>query len=325
LSTRIPKDHLVALIKALRLDDGRRNELLSALNVADQGRWGEVLDAINEAMPGKAAALREMYPEAAVRSVHFFRVEKVDGATAASLQRTIRSRFDVSAHLGTWTDLPQRGRAHTSRILRVKITRDEFVARIRLYREVSVPCDDEEQRVPSSDDFEMRVSLTAPGGRIAEVYASTNHSRLAMLVAMEDLTGLEVPKRKSPGQARFFKPLRFVESNIKQLAEDLDWEVVGYRWDDPTPKAGEWTVVGPQQGTRLMPIDGSHEALKDRERNPNNGRAYTYEFDHGDGYLEPVQLQFFFDGNHPHVQLLRRVSMPARQHVLNLLRDRLKE
>ena len=44
-----------------------------------------------------------------------------------------------------------------------------------------------------------------------------------MRTFIEDITGAEVPKRKSPGQAKFMAPLRFTEGEVKALAERKKW------------------------------------------------------------------------------------------------------
>ena len=99
--------------------------------------------------------------------------------------------------------------------------------------------------------------------------------------------------------------------------------MIAYRWDDPTRKAGEWTVAGRQSGARYLPLDLSLETLQDREDLPNNGRGYTYPLKHQDGFIEHVQFQFYLDGIHPHVTLVRRASSLARAHLLGELKPSL--
>lgn len=324
MSTLIPNEHLQAVIESL-FPKKKQEELLGKLNYRSPDARAAVLAEIDKESPGKADQLTAIWSDRPVHAVHFFRVPPLDGLTAASVQRIIRDRFDVSSHVGKWADLPKPRKAFTPYLLKVQVQRSEVYALVRLYRQRVHHLDEESDRIPESYEVEWRAGLEDPGGRIVEVYYSTAAARQAMITTLEAITGEEVPKRRSPGQAKYLAPLRFIEGDIKEAAAQRKWDIVGYLWEDQAGKAGACSVLGRQRGHRFLPIDPTFAPTQGREDEPNAGRGYTFPFKHDDGFKEFLAFEFHFDGIHPHVTFLRRASSLGRRHLLDLLRQYLRE
>jgi hypothetical protein len=324
----IPIEHLKALVEVLPFNPDERAALLKRLTYADAAHRAAVLEAIEKLSPGKSEELKRVWSRTSGSAVHFWRVPALDGSNLQSLQRALRKRFDLeSAHKDVWIDLPKPRVPKTPHLRCVRLSADELRGSVELYSERFVPYEGDGTRVPSSFPVDFRVDLKAPGGRIAEVYYSSAYARSAIITAIEDLTGQEVPRRKSAGQADFLYPLRFGDADIRALATKLDWNVIKYRFQPPDAdsNAGEVIVSGRGSATELQPLDPSGKRAQEAELVPNQGRGYRSVFDHGDGFKEQLRFLFEYDGIHPHVRFVGRPSSPGRRYLLDILREHLRD
>jgi hypothetical protein len=310
----IPPEHLKFLLKKLaapRIPEAQLSTLMAYAS-GDLSAREHVLKRLDQYSPGTSNYLSYIWCFRGKKAVQIWELPFLRGYSARQALDLQHRRMQLTST--TWHDIAG-GALGQDRLTHVFATDGEILGRVRLIRNTSSQYEGERKVLPHSYDVDLRVSFAATF-RIAEVYATYEDARDALLIFLRWLTGAEVPRNKSLAQQKFIIPLTFNEHQIKALAARIGLKSASLRGREPRGKVGAIQMWGHMDGEHLEQLDPSVDIVERQEQTENAERWYNLVFRHHDGYDEKTRLEFVFSKTQPRIVFGTKASRSAIDYLI---------
>lgn len=140
-----------------------------------------------------------------------------------------------------------------------------------------------------------------------------------MLIALDWLLQIEVPRYKSTAQTKILRQIVFSESNISKFARGHGLEPIIVGGPDPVGEVGERVLRGKLVGHRRQALNSAAISVQQQNQVVNAERAYNAYYKHGDGHVECAEIGFNFYAKPPHITLNRGASTAVVKDIVSKL------
>jgi hypothetical protein len=312
----VPLDHLEWLLKkhATKFTKASTGALASKVTGGPAERE-EVLLALDKAVPGTRDRLLEMWRSHGSMAVHLWRLPWAVSLDASTVRKEVGKILKMSLGKAEHELPGTLTAAGDTRIVRIQIADDALRATVS--RAFNASRTFEGQTRADLASVETDLMLSFDGSGILEVYATHTNATTAVVTLIERAWGTNIP-RKVKEREKLLTPIVFKESTVASLKRKLKMEQTSMTGPDAQNEFGEVTYNGKMKGLLPAPLANVARSTK-QDASVNYIRDFRMSFEHDDGFVQDLVVQFYLKSKHPHLKFKNKASRAAARKVIDEL------